>query len=385
MTATAITSWGAGQNWWIFMDNYGGSRHKKTDVHITLDQDVLQELKRLDVIRSRFINSLLRWALFGDEPSITAKLLIEQRATGFWCPGRDLNPGRGLERGGKTSSPEIGLNEKWSRYKETYAKWLSVRLTSEDTKHRYLNTLEKFFDSYNIQTYEDLQDTLAALNYKRHICKALRSFARFLKSRGVIGREEYLDLKEIIWLKPTHPRKADVSDEQILAALEYYEQKDPILALIYRALVFSGLRLRAIVDLFNEFDPEKLKIRDNIAKYPLHTQRGQKKVFYACFPREFAEKELRQLPLDYNYIKNRMRIRIRAVRDTEKSMAFSPSAVREWFATFLARQGCPFEVINFIQGRAERGVLEKHYLNLEILADEWYSAVVDELKKVLEG
>ncbi len=98
MTATAITTWGAGQNWWAFMDDYGGNRHKKTDVHITLDQDVLLELARLDVVRSRFINSLLRAALFGEEPSVTVKLLLERRAVEFWCPGRDLNPGRGLER-----------------------------------------------------------------------------------------------------------------------------------------------------------------------------------------------------------------------------------------------------------------------------------------------
>ncbi|BAD84610.1 predicted integrase, N-fragment [Thermococcus kodakarensis KOD1] len=98
MTATAITWWGAGQNWWSFMDKYGGKRHKKTDVHITLDQDVLQELDRLDVVRSRFINSLLRAALFGDEPTVVVKLLLEKRAVEFWCPGRDLNPGRGLER-----------------------------------------------------------------------------------------------------------------------------------------------------------------------------------------------------------------------------------------------------------------------------------------------
>ncbi len=80
------------------MDNHGGRHHKKTDVHITLDQDVLQELARLDVVRSRFINSLLRTALFGEEPSITVKLLLERRTGGLWCPGRDLNPGRGLER-----------------------------------------------------------------------------------------------------------------------------------------------------------------------------------------------------------------------------------------------------------------------------------------------
>ena len=58
----------------------------------------VEELRRLDVIGSRFINSISRWALFGDEPSVMVKLLIEKRVREFWCPGRDLNPGRGLER-----------------------------------------------------------------------------------------------------------------------------------------------------------------------------------------------------------------------------------------------------------------------------------------------
>ncbi|WP_297497397.1 integrase [Thermococcus sp.] len=299
-----------------------------------------------------------------------------------------MNPGRGLESTSRTSSTEISLNEKWSQLKEAYAKWLSLRVATEETKLRYIQALEKFFDSYNIMTYKDLQETLTETNYKRHITKALRSFARFLKNRGVITREQYLDLKEIIWTKPTHPRKVNVSDEQIRAALEYYEQKDATLATIYKALVYSGLRLRAVVELFNEYDPEKLILppdHKNMAKYPLYRYKGQKKAFYAYLSRDFALSELEQLPLDYEHVKNRLRVKLRAVRNTEKSVQFSASAVREWFATFLARRGCPFEVINFIQGRAERGVLEKHYLNLEILADEWYSAMVEDLKKVLKG
>ncbi|NJE75981.1 integrase [Thermococcus sp. ES12] len=298
-----------------------------------------------------------------------------------------MNPGRGLERPPATSSPEISLNEKWSQLKEAYAKWLSLRVATEETKQRYFYTLEKFFDSYSIKTYEDLQEVLTEIGYKRHITKALRSFARFLRNRGVITREQYLDLKEVIWTKPTNPRKVNVSDEQIRAALEYYEQKDVVLATIYKALVYSGLRLRAVIELFNEYNPEKLILpheHGNIAKYPLHRQKGQKKAFYAYLPRDFALSELEQFPLDYEHVRNRLRVKLRAVRNTEKSIQFSASAVREWFATFMARQGAPFEVINFIQGRAERGVLEKHYLNLELLADEWYSAVVGELKKVLE-
>ena len=302
-----------------------------------------------------------------------------------------LVPRPGFEPGArarKLSSPLMPLNSFWSLYQEAYEKWLSVRLASEETRHRYLNTLEKFFNSYNIEAYEDLQDILSSLGYKRHIVKALRSFINFLKARGVITREQHLDLKEIIWIKPTSPRKANVTDEQIREALKYYEQKGPVIAKVYKALIFSGLRLRAVVELFNQFDPERLILPEehgNIAKYPLHRIKGHKKAFYAYFPRDFALSELKQISLDYNWTRNRLRVRLRSVRETEKSIHFSAAAVREWFATFMARQGAPFEVINFIQGRAERGVLEKHYLNLELLADEWYSAVVDDIKKVLEG
>jgi len=301
-------------------------------------------------------------------------------------------PRPGFEPGARARklqpSSQMPLNMLWSLHKEAYQKWLSLRVATEETKRRYPSTLEKFFSAYTIQSYEDLQEALMSVEYKRHITKALRSFVNFLKSRGVITREQHLDLKEIIWTKPVQPRKVNVSDEQIRAALEYYEQKDATLATIYKALVYSGLRLRAVIELFNEYDPEKLILppeHENIAKYPLHRHKGQKKAFYAYLPRDFALSEIEQLPLDYEHVKNRLRVKLRAVRNTEKSVQFSASAVREWFATFLARQGCPFEVINFIQGRAERGVLEKHYLNLEILADEWYSAVVDDLKAVLEG
>ncbi len=93
MTATALIMWGAGQNWWIFMDKYGGNRHKKTDVHITLDQDVLQELARLDVIRSRFINGMLRWLFFKEEPSPVVRLLISGHEKAVLVPRPGFEPG----------------------------------------------------------------------------------------------------------------------------------------------------------------------------------------------------------------------------------------------------------------------------------------------------
>lgn len=45
----------------------------------------------------------------------------------------------------------------------------------------------------------------------------------------------------------------------------------------------------------------------------------------------------------------------------------------------------PSEIADFIQGRVSGSVGATHYLNKAVLADEWYSAVVDDLKRVLEG
>ncbi|NJE47310.1 integrase [Thermococcus sp. GR7] len=245
--------------------------------------------------------------------------------------------------------------------------------------------LERFFGKYRITDKASLDEALVKENYNRGFAKSLRNFITFLKNRGLISRTEYLDLKDIIKLKPTGVRRVYVSDEQIRIAYEYYLQKDPLLALIYEALVYSGQRLKHIVRMLNEFDPDKLVLYgDNVAKYPMSgIGRGQKQTFWAYFPREFAER-LERVDISYKRVHARMRVKIRSIRNTEKSVVFSSSAVRKWFSGFLARQGVPLEVIDYIQGRAPRTVIERHYLNLELLADEWYSAVVDDLKRVLE-
>lgn len=40
MIVIVIIWWGVGQNWWSFMDKYGGKCYKKIDVYIIFDQDV---------------------------------------------------------------------------------------------------------------------------------------------------------------------------------------------------------------------------------------------------------------------------------------------------------------------------------------------------------
>ena len=300
-------------------------------------------------------------------------------------PRPGFEPGaRARKRAGEASSSEMELNTLWSQHKKAFEEWLSTKLATEETKERYMRYLERFFGKYRITDKASLDEALVKEHYNRGFAKSLRNFITFLKNRGYISRSEYLDLKEIIKLKPTGVRRVYITDEQVRMAYEYYLQKDPTLALIYEALVYSGQRLKHIVRMLNEFDPEKLVFYgDKIAKYPMSgIGRGTKRTFWAYFPREFAGR-LERLDLRYTRVHARMRVKIRSIRNTEKSVIFSASAVRKWFSGFLARQGVPIEVIDFIQGRAPRTVIERHYLNLEMLADEWYPEVVDELKKVL--
>ena len=302
-------------------------------------------------------------------------------------PRPGFEPGARARKGaGEASSGAIGLNALWSQHKRAFEEWLSVKLATEETKERYMRYLERFFGKYKITDKGSLDEALVKEGYNRGFAKALRNFITFLKNRGYIDRLEYLDLKDIIKLKPTGVRRVYVSDEQIRMAYEYYLQKDPTLALIYEALVYSGQRLKHIVLMLNVFDPAKLVFyEDKVAKYPMSgIGKGHKQTFWAYFPVDFAER-LERIDVSYKRVHARMRVKIRSIRNTDKSVVFSASAVRKWFSGFLARQGVPLEVIDYIQGRAPRTVIERHYLNLELLADEWYSAVVDELKKVLEG
>ena len=115
-------------------------------------------------------------------------------------------------------------------------------------------------------------------------------------------------------------------------------------------------------------------MNDKIARYPLMiVDRGNKKAYWAYMPLWLAKKL------------TKMKVNYKSAQDWPQHGRVSAATIRKWFTTFLARHGVSAEVIDFIQGRAPRSVLERHYLNLTVLADEAYSRVVDKIKEVLEG
>ncbi len=268
----------------------------------------------------------------------------------------------------------------WVSLEKQFLEWLSGRVKagelSEETAAEYTRALKKFFDKYSPRSVGELEKALTKENYKRHLCKALRKFVTFLKSRKIIDSIRAEELKESIPIKPTQESEVRISTEELLEAWEYHRKhSDEVTRLFFKILVFSGARLRTVHKMLTQFEPERLIIlpdHPNVAKYALMERHGNKAALFIYMPAELIE-EIRPVEIKEATIRKRL-----------KYGRVNASTIRKWHATFLSRKGIKDHVINYIQSRVPRAILEKHYLDLELEADEVYSAVVDDLRKVLE-
>jgi intergrase/recombinase len=238
-----------------------------------------------------------------------------------------------------------------------------------------LSALDRFFDKYTIKSIKDLRRAIEAENYNEKIVKGLRNFINFLVDELIIDEGTAALLKRPLKFKRSTPRQVFITETELRKAYSILTEKFGEEAeILLKLLVFTGLRLRHLIKMLNNYDPQNLVVvNEKVARYPMIAySKGTKKAFWAYMPADFA-KELKRM--DITYYMAQTRINYKRV---------SSSTIRKWFSNFMAQNKVPMEVIDFIQGRSPRSVLERHYLNMTVLADEAYSGVVDELKKVLE-
>ncbi len=277
-----------------------------------------------------------------------------------------MNPGHRLGR-------PLNLNEMWILHKADFEKAL-LQEVAEPTAKDYLSALNRFFGAHKIKTPEDLRNSYLKEGQKRNLGKGLRKFIRYLYDHDLLSYEMYMKLKNIVKLKPTKASGKFITTEELLEAYEYFKRhgrKEELL--LFQLMAYGGIRLKHALKVLHEFERERLIIKENFAKYPLFKHEGTKAVYYAYMPLEVAESLFRS-----NYTEAMARKYLRYGR-------VSASTIRKWFSTFLVERNVPPAAVNFIQGRKPKNVLDAYYVQLEKLADEAYSRVVDDLKKVLEG
>ncbi|WP_238516240.1 integrase [Thermococcus gammatolerans] len=252
--------------------------------------------------------------------------------------------------------------------------WLSAEVR-EETKKDYVRSLDRFFGRHVIKTLGDLEKALRAEGQKRNLAKAIRKFSKYLLELGIIEQSTYEKIKAVVKLKQTGVRDVFISDEEVMTAYLEVRKRGKPAETLFLLVAFSGIRLKQAVELLKTYDYTKLQIiSEKAARYPMFSiSKGKKRAFWAYGPREFFE-ELEPWEVKYN-----------TAKDLVSYGRVSANTIRKWHYTFLIRQGVPADIADFIQGRASQRVGATHYLNKTLLADEWYSAVVGELKKVLEG
>ncbi|NJE84359.1 integrase [Thermococcus sp. CX2] len=290
----------------------------------------------------------------------------------LWSRERDLNPRPAdyeLVIGFKT------LNEVWSHEKKAFREWLSLKIGRERTVKDYYNALETMFKKYNVSfDKKSIKKTIDALENKKRYVYGLKNFLKFLAEREIINEDFSKMLQEAAKAKRSGVREEYLADNEIREAWKHVQQRREEAQLLFKLMVFSGIRLAQLIRLLETFEPSKLQFPlEGIARYPLkELSRGKKKGFWAYMPAELA-----------NELK-RIRTKETTAWKWVRYGRVSASTIRKWHYTFLIRQGVPADIADFIQGREAETIGARHYLNKTLLADEWYSAVVDELKKVLE-
>ncbi len=260
----------------------------------------------------------------------------------------------------------------WGLHKADFEKALLQEVAGPTAKD-YLSALNRFFGAYQIKSPEDLRNSYLKEGQKRNLGKGLRKFFRYLYDHDIISSEAYLKMKNIVKLKPTKASGKFITTEELLEAYGYFRmhgRKEELL--LFQLLVYGGIRLKHAVMVLNKFDRKKLIVKGDFAKYPLFEHQGTKAVYYAYMPIEVAETLFRS---DYTEAMARKYLRYGRV---------SASTIRKWFSTFLIGGNIPPAAVNYIQGRKPKNVLDAYYVQLEKLADEAYSRVLPDLKKVLE-
>ncbi len=293
-----------------------------------------------------------------------------------------MGPGPGFEPGlGDPQSGELSFNRLFEHYKGRYSEWLSTQGLDEGTKTRYLRTLERIVSTYNIPfTHLGLKHLMEKENHKRNVGNAIRSFLNFLADEELMEKEAVNFLKEYVKPKKSGVSQDHIIDAQVREAYPQVKARGEINQLLFELLVFTGLRLSTIVAMLAEYDERKLiPVNAEVVRYPVHEySKGQKRAFWAYMPVELAGR-LRRVKLKYKTVNWWV-----YYKDEKWATAVSSKTIRKWFYTFFIRKGVPGEVADFIQGRAAVTIGSRVYLKKTLAADEAYSRVVDDLKKVLE-
>ena len=223
---------------------------------------------------------------------------------------------------------------------ERFIKWCVDSGTSRETCEQYGRYLMRPYDPNN---------KWSRLAYKKYF-------------KWIGNEEEWKKIK----VKGSTPDLRIPTEEEVRETIKAACEASEELCLIYKLLLESGARLAEVVKALNDFNPKNLKHHDGFCTYALGYFRGSKQSFYL-----FTVTPPRRLKCSANWVSNW----------AAKNGHIAPKYIRKFVATKMLSLGIPSEVVNFIQGRVPRTILERNYLGLYVLAIKYYPRYTEWLRE----
>ena len=262
-------------------------------------------------------------------------------------------------------SVENSLVPSYSSVKSEYLRYIKLKGLNK----RYIRDLTRDLPKLINVTIQKPQEILSIIQDNKYRGALIRNYINFLIDNQYISQEVGQRFKSVI---PRRKIGADTyvpNDITVLNAFNKLQsERDKV---VFKILMFSGIRISEAVKLITEYNPDKQIVNDKFLKYPLDWDRGRKRVSYVYLPISIKNQ------LHRFYLTHKIVGSIRA-------SGLAPKYLRKWFYNFMIYNNTPESVADYIEGRAGTTVGSMHYLAKAQQADYWYEKIVEKIEGILE-
>ncbi len=253
--------------------------------------------------------------------------------------------------------------------REDFSRWLSQRV-SEGYFRSIMSTLDRHFGDKPVTTMREMWEIRERAGSKKNMTLALRNLLNYYEMFDLID-EYYLNkYRKVLKTVKTNPDNYIPSTETVVEV--YHNIQRAEYKSLFLLLAVSGLRVIEGIKMLNNYDSAKIHIDKNFARYPLYSDRGTKRSYYAYIPKNF-------LPIIMP-----MGVPQRGAVNYFHRRKLPLKYLRKWNYNFLIMHNVPESVADFLQGRSPVSVGSMHYLAKVKQADYWYEKVADALVEVFE-
>ncbi len=255
----------------------------------------------------------------------------------------------------------------YDKHRKDFIIWIKNRVSDDHAKHQ-ISYLDRYLSGKIITSPAQISRIRDNASSKKQITIAIRNLLNYCEEMDLLDEGFILKLRKPLKSVRSNPDNYVPNDEKVREA---YQKINPKYKVLFKLLIFSGIRATEAIEFFKNYTKDKVEIVGNVARYPLFSLRKNKRSYFVYFPADMI-----------NEIENREYTR-RGISNAFIRAGLPSKYLRKWNYNFLIMHNVPESVADFIQGRSPISIGSMHYLAKVKQADYWYNKIAEEIVSVL--